>query len=334
MADRPDHLAEHAAAYLAAGLSVLPARRSGDEKRVALRSWKPYQGRLPTPDEVQACRLVREAAPGLLERLVIETTPSGGRHVVYRAETAVCGNLKLAQRKLPATSGDPVVICGKTYVPRKDASGNWHVLLTLVETRGEGGIFLCAPSVGYGLVQGNFTSLPVLSAEDREMLLSAAWALNEVVPAPEPVPRGTDVGTRPGDDYSARGDVRAVLLKHSWTLAKPGENEYWRRPGKTAGTSATLKDRVFYVFSSNAAPFEPQKAYAPFTVYALLEHGGDFPKAAAALRAEGFGADAPAQDGVDISRILNVGHVEDPLEPSVADPGPLPDDLLRIPGFI
>ena len=372
MADRPDHLADWAAAYLGAGLSVLPARRSGDEKRVALRSWKPYQGRLPTPDEVQAwfsnshqalclvcggvsanlemldfdlgaeafepwCRLVREAAPGLLERLVIETTPSGGRHVAYRAAAAVCGNLKLAQRKLPGASGDPVVICGKTHVPRRDSGGAWHVLLTLVETRGEGGIFLCAPSDGYQLVQGDFTNLPVLSTDERETLLSAAWALNEVVPAPEPVPRGTDAGTRPGDDYSARGDVRAVLQKHGWTLAKPGENEYWRRPGKTAGTSATLKDRVFYVFSSNAAPFEPQKAYAPFTVYALLEHGGVFAKAAAALRAEGYGADTPAHDGVDVSAIVAAASDTGDSPPESRgppDPGPVPDALLYVPGFV
>ncbi|MCX5682328.1 MAG: bifunctional DNA primase/polymerase [Planctomycetota bacterium] len=367
MVDRPDQLAEHAAAYLAAGLSVLPARRDGDDKRVALRSWKPYQNRLPTSDEVQAwfsnahqalclvcggvsgnlemldfdlgaeafepwCRQVNDAAPGLLERLVIETTPSGGRHVAYRAAAPVCGNLKLAQRKLPAASKEPIVICGKTYVPRKDAGGNWHVPLTMIETRGEGGIFLCAPSDGYMLVQGDFTGLPVVTADERETLLTAAWALNEVVPVPEPIPRSVDASTRPGDDYSARGDVRVVLQKHGWMLAKPGENEYWRRPGKAAGTSATLKDRVFYVFSSSAAPFEPQKAYGPFGVYALLEHGGDFAKAASALRAEGFGADVPVQDGVDISGIL--GDSRPPENPMPPDPGPLPAEMLRIPGFV
>ncbi|HUT61005.1 MAG TPA: bifunctional DNA primase/polymerase [Phycisphaerae bacterium] len=367
MANQSSQLAEHAAAYLAAGLSVLPARRSGGEKRVALRSWKPYQGRLPMLDEVQAwfsnahqalclvagavsgnlemldfdlgaeafepwCRLIREAAPGLLERLVIETTPSGGRHVAYRAQGGVSGNLKLSQRKLPATSGDPIVVCGKTFVPRKDAGGNWHVMLTLIETRGEGGIFLCVPSDGYQLVQGDFTELPVLLADERETLLSAAWALNEVVPAPEPVPRGTNAGSRPGDDFSARGDMRAVLQKHGWTLAKPGENEYWRRPGKTAGTSATLKDRVFYVFSSNAAPFEPQKAYTPFAVYTHLEHGGDFARAAAVLRAEGYGADPPAEDGVDISGIL--GGTQPSENPMPPDPGPLPEEMLRVPGFV
>ena len=47
---------------------------------------------------------------------------------------------------------------------------------------------------------------------------------------------------------------------------------------------------VFYVFSSNAAPFEPNQAYSPFAVYALLEHQGDFAQAASALRDEGFGS--------------------------------------------
>ena len=44
--------------------------------------------------------------------------------------------------------------------------------------------------------------------------------------------------------------------------------------------SATLKDNVLYVFSSNAAPFEPNQAYSPFAVYTLLEHGGDWERAA------------------------------------------------------
>jgi hypothetical protein len=50
--------------------------------------------------------------------------------------------------------------------------------------------------------------------------------------------------------------VHAVLLKHGWTLVKPGGNEYWRRPGKDRGWSATLKDRVFFCFTSGAPPFE------------------------------------------------------------------------------
>jgi len=85
---------------------------------------------------------------------------------------------------------------------------------------------------------------------------------------------------RPGDDFNGRGDVRAVLTQHGWALARGGENEYWRRPGKTCGWSATLRDRVFYVFTSNAPPFEPNRPSSPFTVYTLLAHGGVLEQAA------------------------------------------------------
>jgi len=328
--------------YLDAGMCVLPARL--DQKRPAVTSWKQYQQRLPTPVEVRAwfsnghalcvltggvsgnlemidfdaggalfdhwAKLIKAEAPGLLERLVIERSQRGGLHVAYRCAVPVCGNLKLAQRR--------------------GADGR---LETLIETRGEGGLFLCAPSPGYELAQGQLINLPTLTAQERDILLSAAWALNEHLPAPEPTPAGCSNLARPGDDFAARGDVCAVLAGHSWTLAKGGQNEYWRRPGKTAGWSATLKDRVFYVFSSNAAPFEPNKAYSPFGVYALLEHNGDFAAAATALRAEGYGQDVPAPD-VDISGIVAQAGDSAPAEQQTPDPGPIPEHLFRVPGFV
>jgi len=338
-----NNILKAALVYRDAGLCVLPAKLV--EKRPAVATWKQYQKRLPTPVEIEAwfanggnalciltgavsgnnemidfdaggamfdrwAAIVRAEAPGLLERLVIERTQRSGYHVNYGNTQHVCGNMKLAQQR---------GLDGK--------------LQTLIETRGEGGLFLCAPSPGYQLLQGSFTDLPILAAEERDILLSAAWALNEHVPAIEPIPAGSSNVGRPGDDFAARGDVRAVLAKHGWTLAKPGENEYWRRPGKAVGTSATLKDGVFYVFSSNADPFEPGKAYGPFGVYALLEHNGDYSAAAGALRAEGYGEDVAACPDVDLSGIL--GQAEPPTaEPGMADPGPIPEHLFHVPGFV
>jgi len=357
-------------AYLAAGLCALPARR--DQKRPTV-SWKPYQTRLPTAGEADTwftngpdavcivcgqvsggqelidfdaggelfdrwCDKVRAAAPGLLERLVLSKTQSDGRHAGYRYEGCVCGNLKLAQRR-----GDD----GK--------------VVTLIETRGEGGLFLCAPTDGYEVIQGDLCNPPVLTEAERDVLLRAAWELNEYVPPVINGPRGTPVGhtgplsapcshnspplahpaenppisannshrcnsppdntDRPGDDFNIRGDVRAVLEQYGWVRTKGGENEYWRRPGKTSGTSATLKDRVFYVFSSNAAPFEPNQAYSPFSVYTLLAHGGDYEQAARALRHLGYGGDGATDSatGVDISGIARACG---PQPPDDADSGP------------
>lgn len=351
------NLKEAASAYLAAGLSVLPARL--DRKCPAVPRWKPYQARLPAQAEVDAwfanrqdalcivtgtvsgdaeaidfdaggalfsawSELVQDQAPGLFDRLVIERTQSDGIHVWYRCAEAVCGNLKLAQRLGP--DGRPQA---------------------LIETRGEGGLVLCAPSPGYRLMQGALTDLPVLTAAERDILLSAAWSLNEYVPEVVDGPKNANVAAdvaagpgspttvRPGDDFGARGDIREILTAHGWTLAKSGDNEYWRRPGKTAGWSATLKDRVFYVFSSNAAPFEPNKAYSPFAVYTWLEHNGDFTAAAAKLRDLGYGAPLTSPSGdVDLSAFEVVSDEVADKTPQLQDPGLLPERLLYIPGFV
>jgi len=341
-------LGEAAILYQRAGLAVLPARLA--EKRPALAGWKDYQKRLPTEAEVSAwfanvhdalcivtgavsgnlelidfdnggelfdrwAKLVEAEAPGLMGRLVMEQSQSGGWHVVYRSATAVCGNIHLAQRAVPTPDDKPITIAGKTYKPRRNAAGAWEITLTLIETRGEGGLFLCHPTPGYELAQGQFEDLPSVTAEERDVLLEAAWSLNELIPPPVAVPPDPQPhlnGERPGDAFNARGDVAALLAQHGWVLVRDGENQYWRRPGKTSGWSATLKDRVFYVFSSNAAPFDGPKAYGPFAVYTILEHGGDYTRAASALRAQGYGS-APSSSSLPAPPMVPVVGTAPPL---------------------
>ena len=307
---------ETAMRYLRSGLAVLPANKA--QKRPCLPQWSEFQTRLPTEDEVRrwfaepreaqclVCGKVsgnlevidfdnhgelyskwKDAIPvDLLARLVIEQTQSGGYHVAYRCQDEVCGNIRLAQG---------------------ERNGK---MMTLVETRGEGGLILCAPGDGYSLVQGDYTALPVLTKEERETLLNAAWKMNEKPEQGMPKPTGCPdehFENRPGDDFNARGDVRAVLQKHGWTSlgVQPDGNEYWRRPGKTGGgNSATLKDGVFYVFSSNADPFESNRPYNIFTAYTLLEHNGDFGEAATELLKQGYGKAADDNCGVDLSALL------------------------------
>ena len=359
--------AETAAAYLKAGLSVLPAVKA--RKRPAVGAWKTWSQRLPTEIEVEAwfsnghealCVVAgavsgnlecidfdqkAEAYPAwcakidssLLSELVVECTPSGGKHVVYRCAGTIEGNQKLAQG----------VRNGK--------------IATLVETRGEAGLFLCAPSPGYTLEHGDFAHIPTIPQEAREALLSAARELDEhpavqereSVPPPAvaaPAPPTAGFLTRPGDDFASRGDPRPYLQAHGWTLCgtKSDGNELWTRPGKDPrlGHSATLKDGVFFVFSSNAAPFEPNRGYNAYQVFALLEHANDFKAATAALIDMGYGAKDTTAD-VDISAILSdtirsestrsgpdTAEDRDDRTEEIADPGPIPDALFDVPGFV
>jgi hypothetical protein len=200
-------------------------------------------------------------------------------------------------------------------------------VVTQIETRGEGGLFLCAPTDGYSLTQGDFKNVPVISEAERNLLLTAAWELNSHVPAEqvhaEESPKKAVVentGTRPGDEFNSRGDFRAILEKHGWKLITSSNgNEYWRRPGKEGKSwSATYSaDKgVFYVFSSNAHPFEAGKGYSSFSVYAMLEHGGDFSAAASDLHTQGFGMRPTGQvdSGVDISKLIGVSAETDESE--------------------
>ena len=145
------------------------------------------------------------------------------------------------------------------------------------------------------------------------------------------------------DDFNVRGDITPILTQHGWTLKSEGDQQEWWRPGRTSEQkSATYNGTTFYVFSSNAAPFEV-KGYSRFGVYTQLEHNGNYASATEALKAQGYGP----KDDVDISGLLakfdalaansaNVTPVSaDPVsEPSINDPGPIPLEMLRIPGFI
>lgn len=320
-----------AASYLHSGLSVIP---TCTDKRPGC-PWKVFTERRPTDREVEAnfrnaagIGIVCGRVSGNLElldfddggsrfepwfcaiprylcsRLVIESTPSGGRHVYYRVTDgySVPGNRKLAMKP------------------------DGHVL---IETRGEGGYVKCAPSTGYELMQGNFLNIPTISPFEENILIEEAKKLDEKVKA-----EGEGEGGGEGEGRGRVGgsaaprivsplDVLAMeqaLTGAGWTKVKDGPEQHWERPGKNErSTSATFNGEVFYVFSSNAAPFEPNRGYGVRSVVRLLtggKGGGDTP------HPEIVGALAEPSDSSELNKDAPV------------DPGPLPDALLHMPGFV
>ena len=297
----------NASAYAHQGLSVLPTLA---DKRPAC-AWKEFTNRIMSDDEIERYRwdgigIVCGKVSGNLElidfddhgsafepwmvslpvelchKLVIECTPSGGKHVYYRLEDVgyVPGNRKLAMKN------------------------DGHVL---IETRGENGYVKCAPSKGYELMQGDLLHLPKVSPMEQEMMINAALALSEtkITVTPESVHKPAPIVTEPTID------VPALLMRHGWKkTGESGGNEHWERPGKDGkSTSATWNREVFYVFSSNAAPFEPERGYSARHVAQLLEPFAVHPS----------------------SFIL---HPSSDSSASIPDPGPLPDEFLEVPGFV
>ena len=239
--------------------------------------------------------LLRERMPGVARHLIIELTPSGGFHVIYRCPAGIGRSEVLAMRVVKAEGPEGVVIARKHCPGYQDReTGEWLAKTVSIETRGEGGYCVCAPTPGYVLLCGDMKRIPVVNAEERQVLLDLARSFDEdkgrevrLGRLDRHTPRGTG-DERPGDDFSRRGDIRPTLRQHGWHQTRGGTNEHWCRPGKDRGTSATLRDGVFFVFSSNAQPFEQNTAYSLFAVYTFLEHGGDFSAAAVALRRQGY----------------------------------------------
>ncbi|MFH0965329.1 MAG: phage/plasmid primase, P4 family [Planctomycetota bacterium] len=218
-----------------------------------------------------------------LETGYVEDSPAGGVHWLYRCRV-IAGNLKLASR--PGANGTPEV---------------------LIETRGEGGYVILAPSSGpvhqtgkpYIKRAGSFATIPRLTPTERDDLHHLAQTFNEVLdPAPAPPRTAPTVDRRPGDDFNQRATWSEVLDPYGWTpVFTRGDETHWRRPGKDSGMSATSNHRgtdTLKVFSTST-PFPTQGTLSKFSAYALLNFSGDHSSAARALAAQGYGAPARLQ---------------------------------------
>jgi hypothetical protein len=318
-----------ALAYLSFGLSIVPIRPDGSKASAV--AWGEYQNRLATEQEVIKwldndkgygiaiiggavsgyleifdcddaqlfepwCKAVEALCPGLLIKLIIILTPSGGFHVYYRCHE-IEGNLKLARKavEVPEGTENAKLIDGKCFL-----------IKTTLETRGEGGYVLAPGSPGachstgrcYSVLFGSLSNILTITPQERAVMHDAARSLNQYI-EPERVYKpssrlSSDQCNRPGDDYNSKGDWYSLLTSHGWTFVfRRGEVSYWRRPGKPApGISATTNykgSNLLYVFSSNAHPFEEMAGYSLFAAFAMLEFDGDFHAATKALAGQGYG---------------------------------------------
>lgn len=257
-----------------------------------------------------------------------EVTPSGGIHWLYRCET-IEGNRKLAQR------------------PAAERPNGRDVLM---ETRGEGGFVVVAPTAGmfdgyperveWSLQRGGFGTIATITPGERSELFRLLSTFDEMpeiehVPAPTIAdrrqPGQLDDTERPGDEYNRSTTWHDVLGADGWLpIFQRGDATYWRRPDKTHGISATTNalgtDRL-KVFSTSTV-FDPDRTYDRFGAYATLRHNGDLQATARAIR--------PTAVAPQVSRTVLYGPMTpepatDGAQPVVDVPERLIDDFLGEP---
>lgn len=250
-----------------------------------------YQAYKDVAEQCGLGDLIRRIEEGYLEE-----TPGGGVHWFYMCPD-VKGNTELARRLRTAEE--------------IAASGDTKKVQVLIETRGEGGYAVVAPSNGrvhpsggqYRLIKGGPATITTITPEEQDALWEFARSFDQM-PKEDAEPRSHDrrarnqegAGDRPGDAFNRDAEWEDTgLFRAGWQYVfKRGGETYLRRPGKNIGVSATLnyKDAGFFYCFSTSTEFDAERGYSKFAVYTILNHNGDYAAAAAELARRGYGARA------------------------------------------
>lgn len=327
---RPDLFA-YAAKLHRHGITPLPTRSDGT-KAPAVK-WREWTTTRPGPAELKEW-----FTPGSTDGIGMLTgTPSGGITMLEVEGRAAHLLDQIAERMDVRGLGDLWGRIDSGWVERSPSGGiHWHyrtdrprpntkiarrpghhpgVVDVLIETRGEGGFTILAPSngrthptgVSWNLLRGGPGTIPTVTADEQDMLFAVlaefdAMPVTDSPPTPPSRPAQPGApGARPGDDFAASVTWDEILTPHGWTRGRVmGHGHAWTRPDKrlrdgisaTTGQAADGVDRL-YVFSTSTE-FEAGRPYGKFAAWALLNgHGNDLAAAARDLARQGYGEHRP-----------------------------------------
>jgi hypothetical protein len=301
---------DETAAY---GIGVVCGAVSGGLLMVEFEGAAVREGWIQRADAaMQAAGLV-----GAWERLAggwSEYSPSGGVHMHVRVTGGECpGNLKLAQR----TALPEELDARQRKILATDPERRWAK--TMVETRGEGGFAVRAPSGGpvhpsgraYAPLLGGPDTVQTLPVEAVEALLDVLRGLNVYEAPPAAAGRASrgelrkaergevGGGTSPFEDFNARGEWAEILEGVlEYTETRRDGVELWTRTGKDPrdGHSATIgygAEGVLHVFSSSVSELPVGRSLNRAQAYTWLRFGNldgqAYADAARELSAAGYG---------------------------------------------
>lgn len=172
-----------------------------------------------------------------------ERTPSGGIHVLVRIE---------GEGPLP----------GNTKIALGPESECW------IETRGEGGFVIVAPSGGethpsgkpWQLRSGGFDSIAVTTIDLWDAIVNLLSSFDESPAVADPPPLLAQRDQHNGEGWigealAAYPSLTEVLQHHGWQYVRSEPlGQLWRRPGKDIGHSARINESGRLVNFSSSTP--------------------------------------------------------------------------------
>lgn len=217
------------------------------------------------------------ADPDLYAKLVISRTPSNGAHIYYRADT-IGGDGALAK----CFSGKGTA----AKIERLDESNKYYIKT--------------APSPGYFFQQGNPLTMPTLTSDERNFIVSICRSFNEVEidPAPKIDKQRDDAPYKVFNEKHDWRYIRDEIIERGWKVVREYDDRLVIKSPSTsqAHSGSIWKDTAdkynlkncLYLFTHNSE-FEQGKPYGPFDIYKTYYHDGNFMQAQAKLAEDGYG---------------------------------------------
>ena len=166
----------------------------------------------------------------------------------------------------------------------------------IIETRGEAGYF-CTNKLNNQVIQGQFDLskpsdiiIPVITPEERELLLESARSLTRFFPAVKTPTTGSseNIITKSGksfsygepaiNEFNDKYSIIDLLQKYDFfVVGEDDQKVYLKRKGSLAPHSAYYfkESKVFYCFSTSTQ-FKADQPYNHFQVLQLLEGNNDY----------------------------------------------------------
>lgn len=159
---------------------------------------------------------LKQHAALMIDKLVIQQTPAGGKHLLFRCEVSAPSQI-LAGR-------------AANEVERSALPDQHHK--PLIELKGEGGYMVVSPSHDYVILQGSLSTIQKISIVEYDTLLAVCMSFDlmakgtrfhPVAANPLTINRiiygdfdWSKYQTTPWQDFNNRGDVPAMLRLRGW----------------------------------------------------------------------------------------------------------------------
>jgi hypothetical protein len=229
------------------------------------------------PDEYM--RIFDSRVPtALADKLVIQKTPSGGFHYIFR-----CDEIESSQKLARNKKGEAII-----------------------ETRALNSYIKCFPSKGYEMERGLFSGIQIISPEEKQFLFTVSRQLDALY-LKDVYKRYSSEDIehlKKFSDYNKDAEIGENLLKKAgWTVHS--ENDKWINFTRPDSGSSDLhggynKEGFFFqTFSTAQDSFITGKGYNNHHLFCELECGGNFKKGYAKLYEAGYGVENSEDDDSD-----------------------------------